>query len=215
MFSEKMASSAAVSLKTSCFLLFFLFSHTMRISSRLFSATFEASSPDPLHRAKCHKSRIMPVTRPSKKGWGDRYAQVVTTSSRGTTIHLAGQTAAPMPGSDEPENDLSQMSCREQTATILSRIDRLLSENNATKADLVRAWVFVHSPEDVDEANEAWDEWMDKEGRLPARTCLVASPQSHTPHSRVEITVDAYVAQDKCPESTFLDAILCCCSSLD
>ena len=78
----------------------------------------------------------------------------VTTSGRGTTIHLAGQTAAPMPGSDEPENDLSQMSCREQTATILSRIDRLLGESKATKADLVRAWVFVHSPEDVDDANQ-------------------------------------------------------------
>ena len=157
----------------------------------------------------------MPVTRPSNKGWGDRYAQVVTTSGRGTTIHLAGQTAAPMPGSDEPENDLSQMSCREQTATILSRIDRLLGENNATKADLVRAWVFVHSPEDVDDANDAWDAWMD-EGKLPARTCLVASPQGHTPHSRVEITVDAFVAEDeRCLGNAFLDAMLCCCWSLD
>ena len=158
----------------------------------------------------------MSVTRPSKKGWGDRYAQVVTTSGRGITIHLAGQTAAPMPGSDEPENDLSQMSCREQTATILTRIDRLLGENNATKADLVRAWVFVHSPEDVDEANDGWDEWMDKEGRLPARTCLVASPQGHTPRSRVEITVDAFIAEDEyCRGSNILDAMFCGCLSLD
>ena len=163
----------------------------------------------------CHCPIIMSVTRPSKKGWGDRYAQVVTTSGRGTTIHLAGQTAAPMPGSDEPENDLSQMSCREQTATILSRIDRLLGENNATKADLVRAWVFVHDPEDVDDANDAWDSWMDLEGRLPARTCLVASPQGHTPHSRVEITVDAFVAEDECCwGSAFLDAMLCGCLSI-
>jgi enamine deaminase RidA (YjgF/YER057c/UK114 family) len=164
---------------------------------------------------RSHRPFTMPIARPSKKGWGGRYAQVVTTSGKGVTIHLAGQTAAPMPGSDEPENDLSQMSCREQAATILARIDRLLAENNAAKADLVRAWVFVHDPADVDEANAAWDEWMDVEGRLPARTCLVASPQGHTPHGRVEITVDAFVVQDMCHGNSFLDAFLCCCLSLD
>ena len=41
--------------------------------------------------------------------------------------------------------------------------------------------------------NAAWDEWMDADGKLPARTCLVASPQLHTPNGLVEITVDAFV----------------------
>mmetsp|Transcript_28174 Transcript_28174/g.81457 ORF Transcript_28174/g.81457 Transcript_28174/m.81457 type:complete len:162 (-) Transcript_28174:1022-1507(-) len=156
----------------------------------------------------------MPVNRPSHKGWGNRYAQVVTTSGCGVTIHLAGQTAAPMPGSDEPDNDLSLMGCREQTSTILARIDRLLAQNGATKADLVRAWVFLHDPVDVDAANEAWDEWMNQEGRLPARTCLVASPQGHTPHSRVEITVDAFIAEDMDINGRGSGVLRCCCLKL-
>ena len=133
----------------------------------------------------------MPIERPSSKGWGGRYAQVVVTSGRGRMIHLAGQTAAPMPESDENQ-DISKLDCKEQTAVILSRIDRLLAEQGASKANLVRAWLFLHDPKDVHIANEAWDEWMDEEA-LPARTNLVASPQLHTPHGLVEITVDAFL----------------------
>uniref|UniRef100_A0A7S0SYV9 Uncharacterized protein n=1 Tax=Mantoniella antarctica TaxID=81844 RepID=A0A7S0SYV9_9CHLO len=137
----------------------------------------------------------MSVTRPCGKGWGDRYSQVVRVSNgaQGATVHLAGQTAAPAPGSDEPQI-LADLDCYAQTCVILARVDRFLAAAGASKQHLVRAWVFLHDPTDVDECNRAWDEWMDGEGNLPARTCLVASPQLHTPHGLVEITVDAFVA---------------------
>lgn len=143
----------------------------------------------------------MPVERPSSKGWGNRYAQVVKTSGKGSYVHLAGQTAAPMPGSSETQ-EISTMGCKAQTSIILTRIDRLLAEQGASKSDLVRAWVFLHDPKDVHAANAAWDEWMNTDGNLPARTNLVASPQLHTPDSLVEITVDAFV---NAPENSTMD----------
>jgi len=96
------------------------------------------------------------------------------------------------------------MGCKAQASIILARIDRLLAEQGASKSDLVRAWVFLHDPKDVHAANAAWDEWMDTNGNLPARTNLVASPQLHTPDSLVEITVDAFV---NAPEESTVDTL--------
>ncbi len=107
----------------------------------------------------------------------ERMSQAVR---HGGLIYLAGQVAA------DTEGDIAA-----QTTSVLGKIDALLGEMNATRANVLSATIYLASMEYFAGMNEVWDMWF-APGEAPARTCVEA--KLARPTVLVEITVIAAAA---------------------
>ncbi len=106
-----------------------------------------------------------------------RYSEV---SVHNGTVYLAGQVA-----SNTAQNT------REQTAEILSAIDKLLAQAGSSKAHILMATIYLADMADYAGMNAAWDAWV-APGHTPCRATLNAKPAK--PEWKVEIIVTAAVA---------------------
>lgn len=102
-----------------------------------------------------------------------RYSEAVCA---GDLIFLSGMV---------PENG---QTAAEQTADVLSQIDRWLEECGSDRAHIIEAAVYLRDMGDYGEMNEIWDGWV-VSGRTPARICVEA--RLARPEWRVEIKVTA------------------------
>ena len=106
---------------------------------------------------------------------GRRMSQLVIHNG---VVYLAGQVAA----------DAAGKSVREQTVSILSRIDALLAAAGSDKSKLLSATVWLTDMGKFDEMNGVWDAWVSP-GNPPARACVEA--RLAAPQYAVEIAVVA------------------------
>ena len=107
---------------------------------------------------------------------GSRMAQAVT---YGGAVHISGQVA-----------DNRKSGIAEQTREVLGKIEALLTEAGADKADLVAVSVFLPQIGDFESMNKVYDSWIDAKNP-PARACVEA--RLADPDLRVEITAIAAV----------------------
>ena len=96
-----------------------------------------------------------------------------------STIYLCGQVA----------KDASA-GIREQTATMLDKVDELLLEAGSDREHILSATVYIKDMKYFAEMNEVWDNWV-IEGHSPARACVQA--QMARPELLVEVSVIAAV----------------------
>lgn len=106
-----------------------------------------------------------------------RYSEVTVHNG---TVYLAGQVASN-----------TAQSTREQTAEILSTIDKLLAQAGSTKLHILMATIYLADLADYADMNAAWDAWV-APGHSPCRATLSAKPAK--PEWKVEIIVTAAVA---------------------
>jgi enamine deaminase RidA (YjgF/YER057c/UK114 family) len=106
---------------------------------------------------------------------GPRMSQAVV---HGGVAYLAGQVA----------QDKGGASVAEQTASILARIDALLSEAGTDKSKLLSANIWLSDIKTFDEMNGVWDKWVGP-GNAPARATVEAKLAA--PQYTVEIAVTA------------------------
>lgn len=99
--------------------------------------------------------------------------------ARGDMVYVSGVTANPGSPPD----------VKVQTTKALQRIDALLAEAGATKADLLTAQVWLTDMANFAAHNDAWNAWVDH-AHPPVRACLL-SPQLWRPELLVEIMVTA------------------------
>jgi enamine deaminase RidA (YjgF/YER057c/UK114 family) len=97
------------------------------------------------------------------------------------TIYLCGQV-----GSD-PKSGI-----KEQTATMLEKVDSLLAEAGSSRESILSATLYIKDMVYFSEMNEVWDAWV-PEGAAPARACVEAAMAS--PELLVEVSVIAAVSQ--------------------
>ncbi len=79
------------------------------------------------------------------------------------TIYLCGQVA------DDSTRDI-----REQTRTMLLKVEDLLEKAGSDKEHLLSATLYIKSMDLFAEMNEVWDNWV-PQGHAPARACVEAS----------------------------------------
>lgn len=89
---------------------------------------------------------------------------------------------------DKPYNP--ELTIREQTREVLSRIDRRLARAGSDKSRILTIDVTLCDPDDVLGMNEVWNGWVDPD-HPPARICTIA--QFTKPHIRVEMTIRAAI----------------------
>ena len=106
-------------------------------------------------------------------GTTPRYSEAVCA---GDLIFLSGMV---------PENG---QTAAEQTADVLSQIDRWLEECGSDRAHIIEAAVYLRDMGDYGAMNKIWDGWV-VSGRTPARICVEA--RLARPEWRVEIKVTA------------------------
>jgi len=104
---------------------------------------------------------------------GTRMSQAVIHNG---TVYLAGQVGNP--------GD----SVTDQTKSILSKIEALLSQAGSDKTKILQAVIWLADMSDFAEMNAVWDAWVDP-GHAPARACGEA--KLATPEYTVEIIVVA------------------------
>lgn len=97
------------------------------------------------------------------------------------TIYLCGQVA----------EDASK-GIKEQTETMLTKVDALLKEAGSDRKHILSATVYIKSMDYFAEMNEVWDNWV-PEGYAPARACVEASMAREA--LLVEISVIAAVTK--------------------
>jgi len=95
------------------------------------------------------------------------------------TIYLCGQVAKD-----------SNAGIKEQTVTMLDKVDLLLQEAGSDKQHILSATIYIKDMKYFAEMNEVWDAWLE-EGFSPARACVQASMAR--PELLVEISVVAAV----------------------
>lgn len=95
------------------------------------------------------------------------------------TIYLCGQVAKD-----------SNTDIREQTQTMLDKVDDLLTQAGSDRQNILSATIYIKDMQDFAEMNEVWDAWV-IEGYSPARACVQASLAR--PELLVEISVVAAV----------------------
>jgi enamine deaminase RidA (YjgF/YER057c/UK114 family) len=78
----------------------------------------------------------------------------------------------------------------EQTADVLKTIDKLLAEAGTSKANLLRAEIFLTDMADFAGMNKVWDAWVDPKG-TPARATVQA--RLARPEYKIEIVITAAV----------------------
>ena len=106
---------------------------------------------------------------------GSRFSQAVVTKDM---VYLAGQVGEPGTG------------VRDQTRSVLAKIDYLLIRAGSRKELIVQALIWLADMNDYDEMNAAWDEWVPdtaKPGRATGEVRLAA------PEYKVEIIVTTAV----------------------
>ena len=104
---------------------------------------------------------------------GTRMSQAVIHNG---TVYLAGQVGNP--------GD----SVTDQTKSILSKIEALLSQAGSDKTKILQAVIWLADMWDFAEMNAVWDAWVEP-GHAPARACGEA--KLATPEYTVEIIVVA------------------------
>lgn len=109
-----------------------------------------------------------------RHGVGPRMSQAVEHNG---TIYLAGQVA------EDPEAGV-----KEQTQSILGKIDALLAQCGSDKSKLLWAQLWITDMRNFAAMNEAWDAWIDP-ANPPVRAGL-CSALAH-PKFQVEIMVMA------------------------
>ncbi len=95
------------------------------------------------------------------------------------TVYLCGQVAK------DANADI-----REQTRTMLEKVDDLLIAADSDRKHILSSTVYVKDMKDFSVMNEVWDAWV-IEGYSPARACVEASLAR--PELLVEISVIAAV----------------------
>ncbi len=95
------------------------------------------------------------------------------------TIYLCGQVAKD-----------SKTDIREQTQTMLDKVDGLLDQAGSDRQHILSATIYIKDMQDFASMNEVWDAWV-VEGYSPARACVQASLAR--PELLVEISVIAAV----------------------
>jgi len=95
------------------------------------------------------------------------------------TVYLCGQVAKD-----------SDAGIKEQTQTMLDKVDALLIEAGSDRQHILSATIYVKDMKYFAEMNEIWDAWV-VEGYSPARACVAASMAR--PELLVEISVVAAV----------------------
>lgn len=112
----------------------------------------------------------------------------------GTTVHLAGVTAAPVyhhhPHRPE-EFDSMPTDMRGQTRAALANLERGLDAVGATFADIVTATRFVTDLADQDAMNEVWAEYFGQ--AKPATTTVQVVQLATDPRCLIEINAVAVV----------------------
>ena len=93
------------------------------------------------------------------------------------TVYLCGQVCA------DATKDI-----KEQTQTMLDKVDALLLEANSDREHILSATVYIKDMKDFAEMNAVWDAWV-PEGHAPARACVEASMAR--PELLVEVSVIA------------------------
>ena len=91
---------------------------------------------------------------------GPRMSQAVI---HGGVVYLAGQVAADAPGA----------SVKEQTQSILRRIDHLLAAAGSDKTKLLSVTIWLADMRTFDDMNGVWDKWV-AHGATPARATVEA-----------------------------------------
>lgn len=92
-------------------------------------------------------------------------------------IYLCGQVCA----------DASK-GIKEQTQTMLDKVDSLLEQAGSDREHMLSATVYVRDMKDFAAMNEVWDAWV-PEGHAPARACVEA--RMARPELLVEVSVVA------------------------
>ncbi|MBQ4811869.1 RidA family protein [Pseudoalteromonas luteoviolacea] len=118
----------------------------------------------------------MTITR---KHTNQRMSRIVVHND---TIYLCGQVC----------KDATQ-GIKEQTQTMLDKVDGLLAEANSDKYHILSATVYISDMKYFAQMNEVWDAWV-PEGHAPARACVEAAMAR--PELLVEVSVTAAVKQD-------------------
>jgi len=95
------------------------------------------------------------------------------------TVYLCGQVAKD-----------SDADIKEQTRTMLEKVDDLLIQAGSDRKHLLSATIYIKDMKDFAEMNDVWDAWV-IEGHSPARACVEASLAR--PELLVEIAVIAAV----------------------
>lgn len=95
------------------------------------------------------------------------------------TVYLCGQVCK------DATKDI-----RDQTETMLEKVDELLIEAGSDREHMLSATVYVRDMKDFATMNEVWDAWV-PEGHAPARACVEA--RMARPELLVEISVVAAV----------------------
>nr|WP_067285980.1 RidA family protein [Marinobacterium profundum] len=105
---------------------------------------------------------------------GQRMSRIVIHND---TVYLCGQVAA------DANADI-----REQTSTMLEKVDTLLAQAGSDREHLLSATLYIRDMKDFAAMNEVWDAWV-PEGHAPARACVEA--RMARPELLVEISVVA------------------------
>jgi len=91
---------------------------------------------------------------------GPRMSQAVVHNG---VVYLAGQVASDAPGA----------SVKEQTQSILQRIDKLLAAAGTDKTKLLSVTIWLADMRTFDDMNSVWDKWV-AAGATPARATVEA-----------------------------------------
>ncbi|UTW11484.1 RidA family protein [Marinobacterium rhizophilum] len=105
---------------------------------------------------------------------GQRMSRIVIHND---TVYLCGQVAA------DANADI-----REQTQTMLDKVDTLLAQAGSDREHLLSATLYIRDMKDFAAMNEVWDAWV-PEGHAPARACVEA--RMARPELLVEVSVVA------------------------
>jgi enamine deaminase RidA (YjgF/YER057c/UK114 family) len=103
---------------------------------------------------------------------GPRMSQAVV---HGNTVYLAGQVG-------------DGATVKEQTETVLKKIDGLLTAAGTNKSKLLSATIYLADMRGYDEMNRVWDSWVDP-ANTPARATVEA--RLAQPKYLVEISIVA------------------------
>ncbi|ANG64368.1 hypothetical protein A8C75_19060 [Marinobacterium aestuarii] len=90
---------------------------------------------------------------------GQRMSRIVIHND---TVYLCGQVAA------DANADI-----REQTSTMLEKVDTLLAQAGSDREHLLSATLYIRDMKDFAAMNEVWDAWV-PQGQAPARACVEA-----------------------------------------
>ena len=78
------------------------------------------------------------------------------------TVYLCGQVCKD-----------AQAGIKEQTKTMLEKVDELLIQSGSDSKHMLSATIYVRDMKDFGAMNEVWDAWV-PDGYAPARACVEA-----------------------------------------